>query len=199
MKEEIMKEILLPKGKITIIDDKDYNEISKYKWYIKSHGRTWYVYRIHYDLITKKRSSVYLHRQILDLQSCDGKITDHIDRNGLNNTRINLRIVSYQQNAINRRLPKNNKSGFRGVSYSKIHRKWKACIRYNNKTIYLGLYQTPTEAARGYDVKAKELFKRYAILNFPNGLLNNKNLKYIKRHPKTVFNKFLNFICGCIN
>lgn len=117
-----------------------------------------------------------MHRYILDL-GCDNTYTDpvidHIDGNGLNNTKSNLRLCNRSQNAMNKKLKSNSKTGWRGVTRPKtknykLKKPWKAYIRPKGQSfITIGYYKTAEEAAKAYDEKAKELFGEFAKLNFP--------------------------------
>lgn len=83
---------------------------------------------------------------------------DHIDGNGLNNSFGNLRKATIKQNQENLALKKNNTSGFRGVSWIKNRKKWRAGIEHNGKSIYLGYFDTAQEAAEVASAKRAELF-----------------------------------------
>jgi hypothetical protein len=76
---------------------------------------------------------------------------DHIDNNRLNNKIENLRQATKQQNAWNRQINKNNKSGVKGVSWCKLTKKWKVQGRVDKKVVYLGVYQTLEEAAKAIE------------------------------------------------
>jgi hypothetical protein len=113
---------------------------------------------------------VSMHRLILGIPP--GACVDHKDGDGLNNRRINLRAATYSQNGINRGRPRNNTSGFKGVTrHSRTSKFWKAGIEINRKTVYLGRFQTAEEAARAYDSKAYEVFGEFAVLNFARGVV----------------------------
>ena len=90
---------------------------------------------------------------------------DHKDRNPLNNNKANLRPCTHQQNIFNCRKRSDNTSGLRGVSWSKERKKWHAQITFNGKCVALGRYETRNEAAEAYNLKAKELFGEFAVLN----------------------------------
>jgi hypothetical protein len=83
---------------------------------------------------------------------------DHIDGNPLNNAWVNLRKATSKQNQENVKLRKDNTSGFRGVIWHKATKKWCATLRHNKKTVWLGLYKTPDEAAIVVQSKRAELF-----------------------------------------
>ncbi len=101
-----------------------------------------------------KRTSLKMHRLIMGLP--DGEI-DHRDGNSLNNRRCNLRVATRSQNECNKGKPRNNTSGFRGVSFFKPHGKWKAQIVLNGKARHLGYFATPEEAHAAY-VAARPIF-----------------------------------------
>jgi hypothetical protein len=94
-------------------------------------------------------------------------VVDHIDHNGLNNTRANLRLCTLSQNQYNRRSAKHGSSKYKGVGYLKCGKVFTTQIAYGGKTYYLGRFKDEKEAARVYDEKAKEFFKDFACLNFP--------------------------------
>ena len=96
-----------------------------------------------------------------------GMATDHINGDGLDNRKQNLRICTHAENLRNRRLGKNNTSGYKGVSWHKLHKLWYAHISHNKKLMSLGYFKDKEEAAKAYDRKAIELFGEFAKLNFP--------------------------------
>lgn len=96
---------------------------------------------------------------------------DHINRDPSDNRLTNLREVTHAQNAKNKGVSSRNKSGFKGVSFSKNENKYAAHIGHNNKTIRIGSYSTPELAAAAYDEKALELHKNFAVTNKTLGLI----------------------------
>lgn len=106
-----------------------------------------------------------MHRFILDAPT--GLEVDHIDKDGLNNQRDNLRIASRIQNSWNNGPNSKNKSGFKGVSFRKETKKWVAHIIVNGKQIYLGGFDNKVDAAKAHDKAARELEGEFAYLNFP--------------------------------
>lgn len=166
------REIPLTRGQVAIVDAADYEWISQWKW-LASRGpndRTFYASRTVYTPDGKKLTAK-MHRVILGID--DPAIwVDHIDGNGLNNTRANLRAVTPEQNFRNRRIPANNTSGFKGVSWYAAREKWGAYITFDKKRMFLGLFLTAEEAARTYDDAALQLYGEYARLNFPRESVN---------------------------
>ena len=92
---------------------------------------------------------------------------DHRNRNGLDNRRDNLRPATGSQQKQNRRRQRNNKSGYIGVYWNKVQQLWHAQIMHNQKSVWIGRYNSAIEAARARDAKAIEIFGPFAVLNFP--------------------------------
>lgn len=161
-----MKEIKLTKGYTALVDDEDFDELSKYKWQAQIRPRAIYVQRGYWDSKQKKQIIVFIHRQIMRCPK--GLVVDHINHNGLDNRKENLRICTLSQNRQNTRKTKPNKYGYKGICFIKKNKTkpYQAQLHYGNKIISLGAYSTPEEAACAYDKKARELFGEYAYLNF---------------------------------
>jgi hypothetical protein len=96
-----------------------------------------------------------------------GLLVDHRNSDSLDNRRTNLRLATHSQNQCNRRKRKNTSSRFRGVYFRKENRKWAAFISVAGKKIFLGYFDSETEAARVYDAAAKKYRGGFARLNFP--------------------------------
>ena len=94
-----------------------------------------------------------------------GLLPDHKDRNGLNNTRENLRYATEAQNLQNRGMPKNNTSGYKGVMWCENKNKWRVQIKANNKRISLGYYSCIIKAAKAYNKAAIKYHGEFAVLN----------------------------------
>jgi hypothetical protein len=137
-----MREIQLTKGKVAIVDDADFEWLSHYKWHAVKAGPEWYARRI-LSLIGLGRMSVSMHRDLLGLHRGDGGEVDHIDGNGLNNCRTNLRVVTARQNRFNNHVAKGYYRSLRGS-------RWIATIKLNRLGINLGSYDTEEEARAAY-------------------------------------------------
>lgn len=153
-----MKQISLTKKEFAIVDDEDFVILNEYKWFAMKPRNKFYACRA--DENGKKQ---YMHRLILKV--IDSKIhIDHIDGNGLNNQKANLRLCSNAQNLMNRGLNKNNQSGFKGVYFSQSKNRWIAQLKVNRQKITRSA-RTKNEAAEKYNELAKFYFGEFAKLN----------------------------------
>ena len=133
-----MKIISLSAGRVSLIDDCDYERASQYVWSFHVEGYAFRSYGPRSD-----RRYEYMHRFILE--NPIGNI-DHINRDGLDNRRTNLRVASKSMNALNSGPQSNNTSGARGVDWDKRRQKWCARIKVNGTQYYLGRFCTKEEA-----------------------------------------------------
>lgn len=150
-----MKTIPLTRGCEAIVDDDDFEELSKYKWYAHTVGKPYTVYACRTTKINGKKKTYWMHRVIN--KTPDHLLTDHINRNGLDNRKCNLRSVTHQENMVNSTIHKKSTSKHRGVSWHSIAKCWRSAISVNNKNVYLGLFKTELEAKAAYDKKRMEL------------------------------------------
>jgi len=157
-----MKIIPLGKGYEAIIDDDDYDKVSQFSWGVLI--TKWTQYGRKNFWINKKCQTVYLHNFIVPPP--EGFTNDHIDRNGLNCQKSNLRFATKSQQMMNRKVP--NSSGYRGVYWYKAYQKWHVMISTNYEVRSLGYYDDLIEAAKAYDKQAKREHGEFAVLNFPN-------------------------------
>lgn len=165
-------EIPLTNGGVALIDDADYPLVRGRTWRWRQSGRIRYA-ESHHDgrpENTKRRLRVrtFMHRIILGL-SDPKTCCDHINRNGLDNRRCNLRPATRSQNMANRNKTVKNSTGFKGVVYLRRRRvpTWTAQIGVMYRVVYLGRFQTPEDAARAYDKAALFFFGDFANINFP--------------------------------
>ncbi len=154
------KKIPLTKGYFALVDAEDYDRVMKHGWcYMKARtGRDGYA------MATIRCERALLHRFILGIEK--GKVVDHINRNGLDCRRKNLRICSQSENRRNSSGKINTSSSYKGVSWHKASKKWSAQIQLDGKKFYLGVFETELAALRAYRKKARELFGAF----FPPGV-----------------------------
>ena len=146
-----MKEIKISRGLTTVVDDSDYERLSKIKWSASPDKRTVYVIGHGRD-DSGSRITIRMHREILNLK--DSKIqVDHIDGNGLNNQKCNLRLCSPVENSRNSRGHRGSLSKYTGVTYSgrPNHKKWIAQIMIDRRNIHISMHNTEIEAAIARD------------------------------------------------
>lgn len=142
------------------MDNEDFDQLSKYKWYAAHLGHTWYAQRG--IVVGGRRTTQKMHSFLLGSST----MLDHADGNGLNNQRANLRHATASQNQANKRKTMNGSlSKYKGVT--RKAGKWQAQICIGGESHYLGLYPTEEEAARVYDAEARKGFGQYAFPNFP--------------------------------
>ena len=158
-----MKEIPLTRGKVALVDDEDYVDVSRFKWYAHTNYRVFYAIRN--ITIAGKRKAVKLHRYIM--RAPDGVEVDHLNGDGLDCQRANMRLCSRSENQQNTPAYRGNGSGFKGVERFDGGEKWRARIRVDGKQRHLGLFNSKEDAARTYDVAARLYFGEHARLNFP--------------------------------
>ena len=160
-----MDSIRLPlsRGLYAVIDAADFELVGQHKWCAIPSRATWYAWR---GIRAKGPGRmVSLHQTIFPAPP--GMKVDHIDGDGLNNRRANLRHCTNQENCRNQGLARNNRSGFKGVSWYPNSGKWVATIWDGKRKVFLGYYADPVEAARSYDATARALFGAFARPNFP--------------------------------
>lgn len=157
------KEILLTQGKVAIVDDGDFEELNKHKWWTNRYGNRWYAGRIEYQ--NGKAITFLMHRYIMNAPK--GMEVDHKNDDGLDNTRENLRLATSSQNKCNISKRVTNKGAFKGVYWYVNRQKWQVYIQVNGKTVYIGSFNTAEEGARAYDKAAVQYHGEFARLNFP--------------------------------
>ena len=159
--------IPLPGGENAIVDLEDYERISRFKWNINKSRHTSYAVRTTRASEGKRGNHIIMHREIL----LTDEAVDHINRNGLDNRRANLRPATRSQNSRNASKRSDNTSGFKGVGIYKPYGNWRARITVETgKRITVGYFKTPLEAAIAYDEAAIKYHGEFASLNFPEGV-----------------------------
>jgi len=162
----LVKELILSKGRVAIVDDEDFEALNQYKWsYMLTQSGLEYAIRRTRKHETEKPQARLLHRQIMNTPR--HLLTDHINGNGLDNRRENLRICTPSQNNINKRK-KGTTSTYKGVYFDKARGKFRSHIIVEGKSIFLGRYETELESALAYDRASVKYHGEYAN---NNGLL----------------------------
>lgn len=155
--------IPLTRGKVALIDDEDFDVVKKYKWHACPSHRG--LYAITNVRRNDKRTTIGMHRLILGLKGKD--VCDHINHDGLDNRRSNLRAATPLENGRNKLRPTSNKSGYKGVFLIESSGMFRALIKDNAKQLHIGCFSCAEDAARAYDQKAEEIHGEFACLNFP--------------------------------
>lgn len=147
-----MKYLLLNRGRSTIVDDEDYKWLSQWRWFCSTKG-----YAVRW--LPRHEKLLYMHRIIMNTP--DDKQVDHINRNRLDNRKENLRNVENIVNERNKSIYKNNKSGYKGVSWYKASQKWVVHISIDCRKKTIGYFDNFEEAV----AERKRLEKIYYVTN----------------------------------
>jgi hypothetical protein len=138
-----------------LIDDQDYELVSKYNWHVCKRPKRYTYYAFTHIFNDKgQRSTLQIGRLILGLKTGDKQQMDHINRNGLDNRRCNIRICSHQQNQLNRKSW--GKSKYKGVTWNKRNQKWAVQIVRNKIHKFLGYFYSEKQAALAYQKESEE-------------------------------------------
>jgi len=144
-----MKEISLTQGQVALVDDEDYERLSQWKWHCAKMERVYCHYARRTISTERGRGfGIWMHREIIEIPK--GMQCDHIDGDGLNNQKSNLRVVTPRQNSQNRHYEKSSK--YPGVFWNKSSKKWQTHIRIGKTTKHLGYFKIEEEAATAYRV-----------------------------------------------
>ncbi len=149
----------LTKGYEAMIDAADASLCGQFNWRTTIDPRNVYAGRSSERDENGKQKNISLHRFIMGFP--DGQV-DHINGNGLDNRRCNLRVVSVSQNACNRRTPANNAHGLKGVGWDNSAGKFRARIMVNGKRVHLGHFETADTAYDAYAKAAAEMHGEFA-------------------------------------
>lgn len=158
MSKHVINRITTRCGLVILVDEIDIDLVSPHKWYANKFPHTTYA------TASINGATVYLHRFLLRPEK--GIEVDHINHDGLDNRRSNLRLCTRSQNMANSRVVAKS-TGFRGAYADPKNYRFRAEIRANGKRIRLGSFRTAESAAKAYDEAAARLFGEFAQLNFP--------------------------------
>jgi hypothetical protein len=149
-----VKEINLTQGKIALVDDEDYEYLNQYKWCVHTSGNNEkFIYAV--SRINKKL--VRMHRLLLKVSK--NIMVDHLDFNGLNNQKYNLRACTIAQNTQHQNKKPKGKNKYKGVSWYSAYKKWVVRICCNRKIIHIGYFLDEREAALKYHKEFAKLNK----------------------------------------
>jgi hypothetical protein len=171
------RKILLTRGKFAIVDPEDYEHLSQYKWCAVKSKKTYYASRTFKDKASGKRRKMSMHQIIFKVSK--GMVCDHINRNGLDNRKANLRSATYAQNRWNQKASW-GKSKYRGVSWDSHSKKWRVIIKCHGVKKELGMFTNELEAAKVYDEAAKKYYGEFACLNLPEERSCSKKILFQK-------------------
>jgi hypothetical protein len=158
------RRIPLTQGRFAIVDPADYPRLSRCKWRLcRTRGKNVLYAERSIRLPGGRYSRMLMHRELLDPPA--GYVIDHINGDGLDNRRANLRLATVAQNAWNSRK-RNSRSGYKGVCYDKIKGLWRAAIVCHGRRIHLGYFKDKIAAAKAYDAAAIKYYKQFARPNF---------------------------------
>lgn len=150
--------ITLTQGYQAVVDASDAHLIERFSWHAAPGTRT--VYARSFVWRNGRKKGIRLHRVIMNAP--DDMEVDHINGDGLDNRRCNLRLAKHAENMRNRRMPASNTSGFKGVSWHTRSRKWKAQICIGGRPTSLGLFTTPEAAHAAYVEAAVAFYGEFA-------------------------------------
>ena len=167
VKRVSMRQIPLTRNLVALVDDEDFERLSQFTWYAKPSGKRGNYYAYRSVGCYENYRKIIMHREILPPPQ--GYFIDHINGNGLDNQKANLRVCTMSENMHNRVKNKNNKSGYKGVCAVKglRDRQWITQIVVGGKKIRVGYYNDLLEAAHAYDEAAYKYFGEFANVNFP--------------------------------
>ena len=159
-----MKQIPLSRGMLAIVSEEDYPRLAKFNWYARKNGRRWYACRqVRQD---GKIRQLTMHGCLMKPEN--GDVVDHVNHNGLDNRRENLRTCKRSQNGWNmQKRSALTSSKYKGVSWRRADSRWVAQISANGKNRLVGKFETEEAAAEAYDHAARLLFGKFASLNNP--------------------------------
>lgn len=155
------RQVELTRGYRAIVDDEDYEAVAQHRWHVTIKKRSTYAAR------NAPRDGGGYATQRLHTFLTGWPLVDHIDGDGLNNQRSNLRQAGASENNQNARKHAAAYSQYKGVSWCKREGRWFAQIQYQHRRRHLGYHASELDAARAYDVAARELFGEFARPNFP--------------------------------
>jgi hypothetical protein len=161
-----MKRIVLTQGLVAIVDDDDYERVASQKWY--AGGSRSAIYARRDKMVGGKKIRIFMHRFIMNASDC--AFVDHINGDGLDNRKANMRLCTPDENRRNIRKTRGT-SKYKGVCFHKARGRWQSFIQIDKKTLFLGLFDDEMSAALAYDTAARSHHGEFACTNADLGLL----------------------------
>ena len=159
------RRIPLTKGQYAIVDPEDYERVSRYPWQAVKSRNTYYAMRWGRRGKDGRRKRYQMHREIMGMGA--EEVCDHVNGEGLDNRKVNLRGASRAENSWNTGKSRvRSRSKYKGVAWDKRDEKWEVRISVKGKRIYIGRFEDEEQAARAYDAAAVKYHGRYARVNF---------------------------------
>jgi len=147
------------------VDPADYKRLRGYQWIAKKGRNSFYAQRRVATGKAGKKALVYMHQEIIEVP--EPMVVDHINHDGMDNRRANLRAASRSENMYHRKKCSGaTHSKYKGIYWRKKNRKWQAMITFERKRIHLGCFRNEIEAAKAYDRAAMKYHGEFASLNF---------------------------------
>lgn len=175
LKEVFVKKVVLTQKKVALISDADAEAIYQFKWHAVRIHNAWYA------AASVGGTRIYMHRFVLSPP--DNAEIDHINGNGLDNRRSNLRICTHAQNLANQQPQSRKKySRFKGVTWCKRDKIWIAQIKVAQRRYSLGRYDDEADAARAYNRAATKHFGDFARLNDIPEPLQKPQQRTLEKH-----------------
>jgi hypothetical protein len=163
------KQIPLSQGAVATVDAEDFEYLNQWKWHFQK--KSGYAIRTQYlGVVDGKgvKKKILMHRVIMNTP--DGMDTDHINGNGLDNRRGNLRVCAHRENMKNMRAHKDALSKYKGVGWRKNRSRWQATIMTDGRLKYIGAFETEIQAAEAYNAAALKYHGQFAKLNIVEGV-----------------------------
>jgi len=156
----MVKEIPVTRGMVALVDDEDYERLASVKWHAVSAGSPGKFYARRTVGPKGAKKTLSMHQVIAQTQK--GMHTDHINNNGLDNRRSNLRVCTPSQNHMNKKAQSNSKTGCPGVCFQKREQKYRARIKVGGVEKHIGLYADLDDAKSAYRAEALKWFGEFA-------------------------------------